>query len=154
MLFEHSYGYTVFCDDIRFELDGKLSFIGVYVNDLIVNGPFPMHIPKFALGISYFEEKDVFVDDIIIRVFISEQADDDGEKIIEQIFFRKDMLPLPDQSMKGHKIFSPIIIVGFVLPYPGFLKVRAFCGSTVTPIGSLPVKQGSIVSIPVQSNSN
>lgn len=42
---------TVFCDDIRHELGGKLSFIGVYTGHLFVRA-FPVTLPKLCLALT------------------------------------------------------------------------------------------------------
>ncbi len=42
---------TVFCDDIRHELGGKLSFIGVYTGHLFVS-TFPVTLPKLCLALT------------------------------------------------------------------------------------------------------
>ena len=42
---------TVFCDDIRHELGGKLSFIGVYSGHLFVS-TFPVTLPKLCLALT------------------------------------------------------------------------------------------------------
>ena len=41
---------TTFCDDIRQEIGGKLSYMGVYSSDLYVGG-FPITLPKFCVAI-------------------------------------------------------------------------------------------------------
>src|SRR5262245_47170442 len=48
-------GYTIFCDDIRQEVAGKTSYIGVYQDSLITNAPFPMALPKFGISITIFD---------------------------------------------------------------------------------------------------
>ena len=42
---------TIFCDDIRHELGGKLSFIGVYTGHLFVR-TFPVTLPKLCLALT------------------------------------------------------------------------------------------------------
>lgn len=42
---------TIFCDDIRHELGGKLSYIGVYSGHLFVPA-FPVTLPKLCLALS------------------------------------------------------------------------------------------------------
>ena len=49
-----SYGMTIFCDDIREELSGKISLIGVYGGDLVVNAPFPLWLPRICFLINAF----------------------------------------------------------------------------------------------------
>jgi hypothetical protein len=43
-------GYTTFCDDIRFEVDGKVSLIGSYNGVMNIRGEFPATLPKFAMS--------------------------------------------------------------------------------------------------------
>jgi hypothetical protein len=39
---------AIYCDDIRNEVGGKMSYMGVYNNDLLV-ASFPVSIPKFSV---------------------------------------------------------------------------------------------------------
>lgn len=43
------FGYSIFCDDIRNEVGGKLSFIGCYSSVLFVTQKFPFVLPKFCV---------------------------------------------------------------------------------------------------------
>jgi hypothetical protein len=43
------YGYSIFCDDIRNEVSGKLSFIGCYNSVMFVPDSFPFVLPKFCV---------------------------------------------------------------------------------------------------------
>jgi hypothetical protein len=43
------FGYSIFCDDIRKEVGGKLSFIGCYNAIMFVTGRFPLTLPKFCI---------------------------------------------------------------------------------------------------------
>ncbi|WP_133510302.1 DUF6941 family protein [Candidatus Thiosymbion oneisti] len=45
------YVETLFCDDIRHEMGGKLSFIGVYSGELLVPA-FPVTLPKLCLFVN------------------------------------------------------------------------------------------------------
>ena len=45
------FGYSIFCDDIRNEPGGKLSFIGCYNGAIFVSSPFPLELPKFCIHI-------------------------------------------------------------------------------------------------------
>ena len=42
---------VTFCDDIREEVGGKLSFMGIYSGDMIVPG-FPVVLPKLCININ------------------------------------------------------------------------------------------------------
>jgi hypothetical protein len=43
------YGHVVFCDDVRREIDGKLTLVGVYSSNLTVFGGFPAVLPKLCV---------------------------------------------------------------------------------------------------------
>jgi hypothetical protein len=43
------YGYSIFCDDIRSEPGGKLSFIGCYNGVIFISGRFPLVLPKLCV---------------------------------------------------------------------------------------------------------
>jgi hypothetical protein len=44
---------AVFCDDIRQEIGGKVSFIGIYQQSLISPAPFPMTLPRLCVSVFY-----------------------------------------------------------------------------------------------------
>lgn len=43
------YGHVVFCDDVRQEIDGKLTLVGVYNGNLTVFGGFPAVLPRLCV---------------------------------------------------------------------------------------------------------
>jgi hypothetical protein len=43
------YGHVVFCDDVRREIDGKLTLVGVYNGNLTVFGGFPAVLPRLCV---------------------------------------------------------------------------------------------------------
>jgi hypothetical protein len=43
------YGHVVFCDDVRREIDGKLTLVGVYSGNLTVFGGFPAVLPRLCV---------------------------------------------------------------------------------------------------------
>jgi hypothetical protein len=42
---------VIYCDDVRTELGGKLSFMGVYQKDMFTTG-FPIVLPKFCIHLA------------------------------------------------------------------------------------------------------
>eukprot|EP01012_Entosiphon_sulcatum_P019622 TRINITY_DN24539_c0_g1_i1.p1 TRINITY_DN24539_c0_g1~~TRINITY_DN24539_c0_g1_i1.p1 ORF type:complete len:172 (-),score=14.64 TRINITY_DN24539_c0_g1_i1:272-787(-) len=48
-------GSTVFCEDIRHEIGGKLSLTGVVSAAINVRGNFPIKLDRFALLVTYME---------------------------------------------------------------------------------------------------
>src|ERR1700754_1664194 len=43
------YGYSIFCDDIRNDPGGKLSFVGCYNGVIFISGRFPLVLPKLCV---------------------------------------------------------------------------------------------------------
>lgn len=43
--------FCIFCDDVREEVGGKVSMMGTYGSELIVNAPFPYQAPKFCINV-------------------------------------------------------------------------------------------------------
>ena len=48
-------GWVTFCDDVRHEVGGKRSLIGIYSNVMYVNASFPVTLPKFAIVVSWLD---------------------------------------------------------------------------------------------------
>ena len=49
------HGHTIFCDDVRQEVGGKVSFMGVYNGALYIAGQFPQTLPRLGFAITYSE---------------------------------------------------------------------------------------------------
>ena len=50
------FDYAIICDDIREEIRGKLSFIGIYGSNILVS-KIPFVLPKLCFAISYRDVK-------------------------------------------------------------------------------------------------
>ncbi|WP_134188295.1 MULTISPECIES: hypothetical protein [unclassified Methylosinus] len=68
-------GYTIFCDDIRSEVGGKISLIGCYSGVMLVSGHFPIIIPKFGLSITCISAMEK-LRQFEIKVFLPLDPDD------------------------------------------------------------------------------
>jgi hypothetical protein len=136
-------GYTIFCDDIRNEIGGKTTFVGVYDGILNIHGEFPFLLAKFGLGIRYMEKRDAFKDDVIIRIFMPGESED-GEPSFQGLLpireAREKVQVHPDANpdaprylqLATNLVFSPLVI-----PQKGEMKVRAQCGSEIVKLGTL-----------------
>src|SRR5262249_159168 len=51
------YGYTIFCDDIRVEVGGKLTYVGGFQGVMTVHMPFPATLPRFAMHFVYMQRR-------------------------------------------------------------------------------------------------
>jgi hypothetical protein len=154
------YGFTIFCDDIRQESDGKLIFIGVYSGVMIIHVPFPAKLPTFAMSATVFQRKKVFIPRVGLRVFLPGDAEDaasiqveagetvDGT-IVAATSAEVDTLhpdaQVPDEeryvSMHANMRFAQ-----FEIKRPGIIKVRGVVGDSIVRLG------GMRISPPPQSN--
>jgi hypothetical protein len=144
---KNSWGFSLFCDDIRAEVGGKMSIMGTYQADIIfpTNQDFPLTLPKFCILIKYYEVLDVFTDDIAISVFLPGDVKDAPTIVlpISRLSLAKPTFPYPleDDQERVFNITFPLALSPLTIKQEGFVKVRAKCGSTTTNLGSLMVRK-------------
>lgn len=135
-------GYTIFCDDIRHETTGKVTFVGTYGTRLFI-ATVPSIVPRICCAVTYREATDAF-GKVAIRVI--HEVDED-EKVLGQIEYEisPNDLPEPDCDepfvMREAKFFFEIS--PFAVPGPGLLKVRAFRDDNEIRLGSLKIEMGA-----------
>lgn len=117
---------TIFCDDIRQEVYGKLSFIGVYSNRMYVKH-FPVTLPKLCLAVKVVTMSARPLRELVVRVLkdeeILQEIEVDDEKLATASQ-RFDDLPEEQRNKRGQfaqflLVFSPLKI-----EQPCTLKVR------------------------------
>lgn len=138
------FGYTIFCDDIRDEIGGKLTFVGVYSAALIVHTDFPLHLPKFGMAIRYYERHGSCSDEVTLEISIpgDDENSPSGQGSLNLQEVRRAALENPPDSQYDlayihvgtNIIFSPLVI-----PQQGLIKVRARCGAKIIKLGSLTI---------------
>jgi hypothetical protein len=143
------YGYTVFCDDIRQEIGGKFSYIGVYSGFMFVNGSFPITLPKLCLAITFLQRREILDANIGLRIYLPGETDDDAPSIQADLQEQKEGivaeqtaaevagLPKPDISfvaMHAKMLFSPVVIT-----QAGDIRVRAVRKGELIRLGGLRV---------------
>ncbi len=119
---------TIFCDDVRQEVGGKLSLIGVY-NGVMYVPQFPVTLPKLWIMATYVVAQDKPPKSLKVRVFKNNEslADLDAMPEYLQQFanVREPVVPMPDSSQRVitshmHVCFSPLVLDG-----PCVLRVDA-----------------------------
>jgi hypothetical protein len=136
------YGYTVFCDDIRQEVGGKITFVGTYRQALIVHGTFPITLPKFAMAIHYLEKTSETPEKVDLKVFFPGDADD-APSISGELSLAEASKGVPDAEKNNPKRVSTfttqIVIAPFELKASGSIKVRIKRGDQIIRVGRLRV---------------
>jgi hypothetical protein len=147
------YGYTIFCDDIRYEIGGKVSFIGSYSGTMILHDVFPAMLPMLAMGVTLLQRRRIFIPKAELRIFLPGDSDDTpsiqaeaGESRMgaaaaataaETDALHPDARDANDEgyvSMIHHLRFAQLPI-----KQPGILKVRAVVGANMVRLGSLRI---------------
>ena len=137
------YGTTIFCDDIRDEVSGKKTYVGVYFNELVISGILPVVLPTFGLAITYLEPLSDPVLPVNIKVFVPGPSDE-GELAaeVELPIDRFDAIEKVQQDPSAHyrAHIMHFKISPFMIAHEGYVKVRAYIGDEEIRLGSLKVR--------------
>jgi hypothetical protein len=137
------YGETLFCDDVRYEKNGKLSLIGVYHGDLISPRGFPFSLPKFVLFINYYELPSESTSPVQLKVFMP--GDNPDTPTVDVALPVDEMRKTkPDPSMPGENprlmLRNMLEISPFQVREAGIMRVRAYRDDLEIRMGSLWVR--------------
>ena len=77
------YGYSIFCDDIRSEAGGKLSFIGCYNAVMMTAQKFPLMLPKFCIHFHVFSPATQPYTSVTARCYVPGEQEPIAEEPIE-----------------------------------------------------------------------
>jgi hypothetical protein len=146
-----AWGFALFCDDVRMEIGGKLSLMGMYNADMFFpgNAPLPILLPKIVIVINYFEIQNSLEEDISFKITYGDAL------IAEAPALRKDLLiahaaappPTDPDSEDKERIFNirlPLPIMGFQIDRWARLRVRAhYSDGKILKLGSIGLAQVS-----------
>src|SRR5262249_51349701 len=141
-----SWGTTIFCDDIRAEIGGKATLVGIYTSDLVVHAPFPFVMPKFGLWISYFEVPSSISGDGKLRVTFpgDEMPSIETDVPMDQLRSQAvQKLPEKEEDPEVDRwlhLLMPMVFAPLVLRQPGRILVRLHLGESVIRLGTLEIK--------------
>jgi hypothetical protein len=143
------YGYTIFCDDIRTEVDGKLTYVGSYIGYLMA-GSFPLMLPKFGFHFHYMQKKSVAVPATKI-IMVLPGASEDSPSLSLDIPPEVSQEAMQNASKTSSDlgidavyttVGGPVVLTNLILPHPGVLMIRAVRGDELIRLGSLQILQG------------
>ncbi len=108
---------ATFCDDVRQEVGNKVSLIGCYGSDLIVEG-FPAVLPKLFIYVQAVTPLDTMFSNLKLR------TDLNGDTIAE-LNVPCDLLNKPRDEAKNFKALAIMSFSPLVITEPSTLKVIA-----------------------------
>ena len=107
-----NYKCVLFCEDIRQEVGGKMSLMGVLGNKLLVP-QFPLHMPKFCLFIEWTEQ----IGKAMINLKIMTPNEEQAPKT----------LPIEVVGQPGIVSRSLVVMNGYVFEHPGVYTFEFEC---------------------------
>jgi hypothetical protein len=135
------FGFTIFCDDVRQENNGKFFFVGVYTTELIIFGQAPMLLPTFATFINYLERPGESVDPVKLKIFIPGLAEPFWEVDLDVAPMRNTPLSPPMEGEdRAIRMSIPLKFSPFPINGEGLIKVRAYRGNDEIRLGTIAVK--------------
>lgn len=144
------YGTTIFCEDIRDEIGGKKTYVGVFGTDLIIKGALPAIIPQFALAITLLEPIPSATGPLNLKIYLPGAAGDEVAMDID--------LPVERSTAKSDQDIDPTAeFVGALLSFKisplvitneGYIRVRAYKEGREIRLGSLKVKVEAVGKAP------
>jgi hypothetical protein len=139
-----SWGTTIFCDDIRAEIGGKVTLVGIYTGELVVHAPFPFMMPKFGLWINYFEVPGSISGDGKLHVTLpgdekpSIETDIPMDQLRSQALQKLHKADDPEVDRWAHLVM-PLVFAPLVLRQPGRILVRMHFGESIIRLGALEI---------------
>jgi hypothetical protein len=134
-------GYTIFCDDVRQEASGKLLFVGVYTNEIVVHGQPPQILPSFVAFVNYLQKPTNEDTPVTLKLFLPGQEEEafQMELPLKGAVTDPQYLALADEDV-NFRVMVPIKLVPLPITQEGFIKVRAYRGGDEIRLGALRVR--------------
>ena len=140
------YGYSIFCDDIRNEPGGKLSFIGCYNAVMFTSPAFPLILPKFCIHFHVFSPATQPYESVLSRCYVPGRTDPVAEEAVEVPRLQDQMSLLANLPKNGGAppyivVAASLVFEPFEIPEPGMIHIRTLIngGPGELHVGSLTV---------------
>lgn len=145
------FGSTIFCDDIREEVSGKSTYVGVYQGNLFIDLQGQMALlPKLALVMTLSDPTKKHFKTLEISLFNTDQTLDDEPMVHNVVTPEHIAPPTPSHDLdkipgsRNQYIFKSVISP-FPIPKYGIVIVRAKWDDHDIHLGSLKISPTSEV---------
>jgi hypothetical protein len=144
-------GQVIFCDDLRQEIGAKVSFVGVYSEQILFppNTIFPAFVPKICAAIFWHEPMDGHASRLAFRIhFCNLDAgpeDFSGPLLAEMTYdtatlFSQFAPPGNSESLKmTRQLLSLFALSPCTIPHPGKLRVTVERDDVIWAISAMPI---------------
>jgi len=132
------YGISHFCDDIREEVGGKFSLMGVYSSDLIFIGSAPGQIPQLGIATTIIIPSSIEISEI--KLVVSSTSREGDDKTVSEAMITPNDIEAHAYVKTGSARFQfNQKISPFAAVEPTTLKVRAYFGDFEVKLNTLKV---------------
>lgn len=136
MSMRENFGYSIFCDDIREELGGKISYMGVYNGALQVHSDAPVSIPKLGIAMTVVVPGPASIQTVSFVV----QQETDGKLV--DIFSAEPVMPAESDVAEGRvgKVGIHVQLTPFTIQGNSVLKARSRVNGEEVKLGTLQIQ--------------
>lgn len=138
------YAVAIFSDDIRREDNGKLMYIGMYTDAMMIPR-FPFHMIKLCVSVQLYTPTAVPISKAKLEIIYNDQQ----SFAIDIDIDTADLQPVTSSTGElMHCIRMEFIAQNYVFNEPGYLKVNILADGDLVPCIGLDVKEGSAPPLP------
>lgn len=134
---------AIFCDDVREEAGGKMSYMGIYRGGMQISASFPVELPKFVVVANYSEPAAEEWLPLTIKVYLPGQEDDAAPAVSFEIPLESVGQPPPgtDLTTASRQIIMPITFAPLLFSATGKMRLQVERAGVVYRAGSLKVSR-------------
>ena len=142
-------GYSIFCDDLRQEVGGKKTLVGMYNAVMFVTDNFPVTIPKLVVLATYSEPAEKRANHVELNVYLPGESEEKPASLRATISFEEaERAGLVGKLTFGDEprfvsVQSVIVLSPLVLQSEGSIKVRVRRGDEIIKLGQLLIRYAS-----------
>lgn len=144
-------GFVIFCDDIRHEINGKATYVGVYSGQLIIGGDLPITLPQLHAAITFRVAPPSEIIKPIIRMNITGQDEAlfEWKAEIAPVVNQQDNI-VSSENSDSITIMQMGITAGLqslVIRESCEIRVRAYIGDDEYRLGALQIVLASQIAV-------
>lgn len=133
-------GLTIFCDDIRHETSGKVTYVGIYKGVMYLRGDLPLTLPKICFAILLREEPRS-MEPVTIKIFFPGQEDEDEPAATLEMHPQGEAPELPPSpEFKLRDAWMMLEVPNAQIEQYGKFRVRAYRARDEIRLGTLIVE--------------
>lgn len=124
---------TIFCDDVRQETGGKMSYMGIYRGGMSVKD-LPTTLPKLCMAVRVSVSSEEPQDEVTGRILYQDDV------LFEWVLPRLEPDLSPDINSSYRATIYHLQLAPFVIDKEGYLRVRLYAGDTEYKAGALRIE--------------